>query len=138
MPMILRSVPTLWRGHHFQQMAVELPEIQGPATTAVSNPAIRVGGRPAAVRQAFGFHPCQDPIELFIRDVKSVMMALQLFRHKVEDLPSVLVVGEVDGQVLINGHLGKAALGWLHLKAEDLCKELSRGYFVLHRNNQVV
>jgi hypothetical protein len=65
-------------------------------------------------------------------------MALQLFRHKVEDLPGVLVVGEVDGQVLINRHLGKAALGWLHLKAEDLRKELSRGYFVFRRNDQVV
>src|SRR5882724_3224005 len=68
--------PSLLRGHHFQQMAVELPEIEGPAATAVRDPAVRIICRPAAVDQALGLHPPEDPVELLIRNVTSVMMAL--------------------------------------------------------------
>ncbi len=103
--MIPRS-PSRLRGHHFQEMAVELPEIQGPAATAVPDPAVRISCGPATVDQALRFNPPEDPVELLIRDVKSVMVALQLFRHEVEDALGVVVVGEVDGQVLVEGHLG--------------------------------
>ena len=113
-------------------MAVELPEIEGPAATAVRDLAVRLLGRPAAVGQAPGLHPPKDAVELLIRDVKSVMVALQLFRHKMEDAPGVFVVGEVDGEVLVDRDLGEASCGWLHREAEDLGEELGRGEFVVN------
>src|SRR5215813_13156131 len=132
------SAPSLLRGHHFQQMTVELPEIEGPAATAVRDLAIRLRGWPAAVGQALRLHPPKDAVELLIRDVKRVMVALQLFRHKMEDAPGVFVVGEVDGEVLVERHLGEAPLRGLHREAEDLGEELGRGAFVFRRNDQVV
>src|SRR5438128_343683 len=119
-------------------MTVELPEIEGPAATAVRDPAVCIICRPAAVGQALGLHPREDPVELLIRDVKSVMVALQLFRYKMEEAPGVFVVGEVDGEVLVDRYLGEAPGGWLHREAEDLGKELGRGAFVLRRNDKVV
>src|SRR5256712_12036399 len=125
------TASSLLRGHHFQQMAVELPEIEGPAATAVRDLAVRLLGRPAAVGQALGLHPPKDAVELLIRGVKSVMVALPLFRHKMEDAPGVFVVGEVDGEVLVDRVLGEAPLGWLQCEAEDIGEEMSRGEFVL-------
>src|SRR5215467_7661444 len=136
-PTIL-SAPSLLRGHHFQQMTVELPEIQGPAATAVRDQAIRLRGRPTAVGQALGLHPPKDAVELLIRNVKRIMVALQLFRHKMEDAPGVFIIGEVDGEVLVERHLGEAPFGWLHREAEDLGEEPSRGEFVFRRDDQVV
>jgi len=106
-------------------MAVELPEIQGPAATAVCDLAIRLRSRPAAVGQALRLHPLKDAVELLIRDVKSVMVALQLFRHKMEDAPGVFVVGEVDGEVLVDRDLGEAPFGWLHREVEDLGEQIN-------------
>src|SRR2546425_7494419 len=119
-------------------MAVELPEIEGPTATAVRDLAVRILGRPATVGQALGLHSPKDAVELLIRDVKSVMVALELFRHKMEDAPGVFVVGEIDGEVLIDRYLGEAPFGGLHREAEDLGKELGRGAFVLRRNDKVV
>jgi hypothetical protein len=119
-------------------MAVEFPEIDGPAATAVCDLAVRLRGRPAAVGQALGLHPPKDAVERLIRDVKRVMVALELFRHKMEDAPGVFVVGEVDGEVLVDRDLGEAPLGWLHREAEDLGEELGRGEFVFRRNDKVV
>src|SRR5262245_54531382 len=136
-PTIL-SAPSLLRGHHFQQMTIELPKIEGPAAPAIRDLAIRLRGRPAAVGQALCLHPPKDAVELLICDMKRVMVALQLVRHKMEDAPGVFVVGEVDGEVLVERHLGEAPFRGLHREAEDLSKELSRGAFVLRRNNQVV
>src|SRR5262252_3233646 len=132
------STPSLLRGHHFQQMTVELPKIEGPAAPAIRDLAIRLRGRPAAVGQALCLHPPKDTVELRIRDVKRVMVALQLVRHKMEDAPGVFIVGEVDGEVLVEMLLCEAPFRGLHREAEDLGKELSRGAFVLRRNNQVV
>src|SRR5215831_2711745 len=58
---------------------------KGPASTAVRDQAIRLRGRPTAVGQALRFHPPKDAIELRIRNVKRVMVALELVRHKMED-----------------------------------------------------
>src|SRR5207245_4731703 len=132
------TASSLLRGHHFQQMAVELPEIEGPAATALRDLAVRILGRPAAVGQALGLHPPKDAVELLIRDVKRVMVALELFRHKMEDTPGVFVIGEVDGEVLIDRYLGEAPLGWLHREAKDFGEELGRGEFVLRRNDKVM
>src|SRR5215471_4509972 len=132
------STPSLLRGHHFQQMTVEFPKIEGPAATAVRDLAIRLRSRPAAVGQALRLHPPKDAVELLLCDMKRVMVALQLFRHKMEDASGVFIVGEVDGEVLVDRHLGEAPFGWLHREAEDLGEELSRGAFVFRRNDQVV
>src|SRR5262249_56951225 len=105
-------------------MTVEFPEIEGPAATAVRDQAIRVRGRPTAVGQALGLHPPKDAVELLLRDVKRVMVALQLFRDKMEDAPGVFVVGEVDGEVLVERHLGEAPSRGFHREAEDLGEEL--------------
>ena len=72
---ILRA-PSLLGGHLFQQMTVEFPDIEGPAATAVCDLAVRPRGRPAAVGQALRLHPPKDAIELLLRDVKRVMVAL--------------------------------------------------------------
>jgi hypothetical protein len=50
----------------------------------------------------------------------------------------VFVVGEVDGEVLVDRHLGEAPFGWLHREAEDLGEELGQGKFVLRRHDKVV
>jgi hypothetical protein len=55
-----------------------------------------------------------------------------------EDAPGVFIIGEVDGEVLVERHLGEAPFGWLHREAEDLGEELSRGAFVFRRDDQVV
>lgn len=80
----------------------------------------------------------EDPVKLLIRDVKSVMVALQLFRHTLEDAPGACVGGEVDGEVLVDRYLGEAPFGWHHHEAEDLGETLGRGECVLRRNDQVV
>jgi hypothetical protein len=134
---ILRA-PSLLGGHHFQQMTVEFPEIEGPAATAVCDLAVRLRGRPAAVGHALRLHPPKDAIELLLRDVKRVMVALQLVRHKMEDASGVCVVGKVDGEVLVGRHLGEAPFRGLHREAKDLGEELGRGAFVLRWNDQVV
>src|SRR5262249_6849174 len=58
-----RASPLL-RGHPSQQMAVDPPKVEGPPATAVRDPAVRILCRPAAVGQAFGLHPPEDPVEL--------------------------------------------------------------------------
>jgi len=103
-------------------MAVELPEIYSHAAMPVRHQAVGIICGPAAEGQAFGLHPPEDPVILLIREVKSIMVVLQLFRNKVEDATGVLVVGEVDGQMLVDGNLGKAPLGWLYLEAEELAE----------------
>ena len=107
-------------------MAVELPEIEGPAATAVRDLAIRLRCRSAAVGQTLGLHPPKDAVELLIRDMKSVMVALQLVRHKMEDAPGVFVVGEVDGEVLVDRYLGEAPFRWLYREAENSAKSWAR------------
>ena len=92
-------------------MTVELPKIEGPAAPAIRDLAIRLRGRPATVGQTLCLHPPKDAVELLICDMKRVMVALQLFRHKMEDAPGVFVVGEVDGEVLVNRYLSEAPFG---------------------------
>ena len=69
--------------------------------------------------------------------MKRVMVALQLFRYKMEDAPGVFVVGEVDGEVFVERYLGEAPFRWLHREAEDLGEELGRGAFVFRGNDKV-
>ena len=119
-------------------MPVEFPEIEGPPATAVRDQAIPLRSRPTAVGQALRFHPPKDAVELLIRDVKRVMVALQLFRDKMEDAPGVYVVGKVDGEMLVERYLGEAPFSGCHREAEKLGEELGRGAFVFRRNDQVV
>ena len=111
---------------------------KGPASTAVRDQAIRLRGRPTAVGQALRFHPPKDAIELRIRNVKRVMVALELFRDTMEDAPGVCVVGKVDREMLVKRHLGEAPFRGFHREAEELDEELGRGAFVFRRNDQVV
>jgi hypothetical protein len=108
-------------------MAVELPEIEGPAATAVRDLAVCVRGRPTAVGQALGLHPPKDTVELLIRNVKRVMVALQLFRHKMEDAPGVFIISEVDGEVLVDKCLFKINFILITKSLDDPFNILNQG-----------
>src|SRR5215217_6691034 len=79
------------RRHHFEQVPVEVREVEAPAATAGVDLPIFVAARPAAPLPTGCLDPFQDGVELGVGDVEGVMMTLER-----------VAVVEVEGQRVVD------------------------------------
>src|SRR5208282_4707102 len=128
----------LGHGHHFQQVAVRVLEVETAAAATSVSLAVGVAVWPAAVRDTLRFHPGQDCVELGFVDVEGVVMALAGPWIEARATPRLSLVGEVKGQGVVDLYLREMAMARLDLQPEDLGEELSRGNPVLRRHDGVV
>src|SRR5213593_1345663 len=112
-------------------MAAGILEVEATAAPAGVDLAVGVAVRLAPVGKRLRFHPAEYRLELLVTDVKREMETEAAPWRPTGIAPRVRVIGEVEGEALVDLHLGEVATARLHLEAEDLGKEPGRGSFVL-------
>src|SRR5262245_50020079 len=125
----VRPILSFGHGHHFQQMTVRILEIKAASTATFVDLAIGMAEWPAAVRNAFAFHPAEDCVEFLIADMKGIVMAA--------DAAWFPFIREIEGQAVVDSYPCKVAIGGCR-QPEDFRKELRRRHLVLRRHDCVV
>src|SRR5262245_35105388 len=108
------SASRLWHRHDLQQMAVWILEVKAPSTAAGVELPVRVVVRATAVRDPVGLHAAEDPFQLLVAHVKGVVMAVARPGVEARTAPPFLLVGKVEGQVLVHLHLREISVSRLH------------------------
>src|SRR6058998_1262939 len=119
--------------HDFQQVTIRIFEIETAPAAARVNLAIGVIEGPTAVGQLSGLDLLENRIEFDIADMEGVVMAVA--RAGVE-APWFRVVGEGQGEMLVNLHFGEVTP--TDLQAENFGEELCGRHLVLRRHNRVI
>ena len=91
--------PTLG-GQHFEQVPVRVPKIKSAAAVPVIDLHVLRGARAAAIGEALGANPVENPVELRLADLKGVMVAF-------EAVPIV----EIDRQGVVDAHRSEMETG---------------------------
>src|SRR6266542_5803187 len=119
-------------------MTVRVLEVEATAAASGIDLAVGMAIRLAAVGERLGLDPAENVFELLVADVKREVQAQTAPRLVGRITPGVGVVGEVEGEGLIDLHLGEVAAARLDLQAEDLGEETGRGHLVLGGHNRVI
>src|SRR5258705_1419168 len=119
-------------------MTVGILEVEATAAPAGVDLAVCVAVRLAPVGKCLGLHPAEDGLELLVADVKREVETQTVPRRSGGIAPRVRIVGEVEGEALVDLHLGEVAATRLHPQAEDLGKEAGRGRLVLGGHDRVI
>src|SRR5512132_1647931 len=112
-------------------MTVGILEVEATAPPAGVDLAVGVAVRLAPVGKRLRFHPAEYCLELLVADVKREMKTEAAPRRTTRIAPRVRVISEVEGEALVDLHLGEVAAARFHLEAKHLGKEPGSGSLVL-------
>src|ERR1700694_900477 len=109
-------------------MAVEILEVDPPATVPIVELCVVERPRGAAEREPGSLHSLQDGVEFDVADVERIMMALERFH----------VVVEEQRERFVDAHRRKVTVSTLEFEPEELREKAGRSLLVARRNDGVV